>query len=225
VSGRDAILGRIRNALKADPDDASRAQRVQGRIRKAAVGVIPARAQVPPRERLALFLQKAEGLAATVQRVKTPDDVPRAIASYLRSRNLPAALRMGADERLAAMPWDSQKALTISHGASDGDDLVGVSHADSGVAETGTIVLLSGPANPTTVNFLPDHHVVVLDAADVVGDLETALTKVRKRFGKGKMPRAVNLVSGPSRSGDIEQKLVLGAHGPRALHILVVGQP
>jgi L-lactate dehydrogenase complex protein LldG len=63
----------------------------------------------------------------------------------------------------------------------------------------------------------------VVDAADVDGDPETALARIRKRFGKGEMPRTVNLISGPSRSGDIEQKIILGAHGPRALHLIVVG--
>jgi L-lactate dehydrogenase complex protein LldG len=83
--------------------------------------------------------------------------------------------------------------------------------------------MLSGAGNPTTINFLPEHHIVVIDAADIDGDLESAIAKVRATYGKGKMPRTLNLVSGPSRSGDIEQKLILGAHGPKALHILVVG--
>jgi L-lactate dehydrogenase complex protein LldG len=46
---------------------------------------------------------------------------------------------------------------------------------------------------------------------------------LRKAKGKGEMPRALNLITGPSRSGDIEQTIILGAHGPRALHIVVVG--
>jgi L-lactate dehydrogenase complex protein LldG len=63
----------------------------------------------------------------------------------------------------------------------------------------------------------------VIDASDIVGDLETALTMVRRKFGRGEMPRTLNMITGPSRSGDIEQKLLLGAHGPRALHLIVVG--
>ena len=91
-------------------------------------------------------------------------------------------------------------------------------------AETGTIVMLSGHENPTTINFLPEHHIVVVDAGAIQGDLETVLADIRTHYGKGNMPRTVNLISGPSRSGDIEQKLVLGAHGPRALHLIVVGE-
>jgi len=86
-------------------------------------------------------------------------------------------------------------------------------------------VLLSGPDNPTTLNFLPDHHLVIIDAKDVAGDYETVWDRLRKKFGAGKMPRAVNWITGPSRSGDIEQKTLLGAHGPRSLHVLIVGKP
>jgi len=82
---------------------------------------------------------------------------------------------------------------------------------------------LSGPANPTTLNFLPDNHIVVLKRADLVGDLESLWSRLRQRFGAGTLPRTVNLITGPSRSADIEQKMLLGAHGPRRLHILIVG--
>jgi L-lactate dehydrogenase complex protein LldG len=129
---------------------------------------------------------------------------------------------MGADPRLAALPWQAEKSLQILHGPSAGNDEVGLSHAFGGVAETGTLVLASGPDNPTTLNFLPEHHIVVLDAADVAGDLETVLGRLRDAFGSGNLPRTVNLISGPSRSGDIDMKIILGAHGPRALHIIVV---
>jgi L-lactate dehydrogenase complex protein LldG len=98
-----------------------------------------------------------------------------------------------------------------------------VSHAFGGIAETGTLVMTSGKDNPSTINFLPEHHIVVINAKDVDGDMETVLAKVRKKFGKGVMPRTLNFITGPSRSGDIEQKIILGAHGPRALHIIVVG--
>jgi L-lactate dehydrogenase complex protein LldG len=63
---------------------------------------------------------------------------------------------------------------------------------------------------------------VVVKAADVTGDMESVWTMLRANSGKGEMPRAVNLVTGPSRSGDIEQTILLGAHGPRALHIIIV---
>jgi len=102
--------------------------------------------------------------------------------------------------------------------------LSSVSHAFAGVAETGTVVLASGTDNPTSLNFLPDNHIVVIDANDVAGDYESVWQRLRERYGDGLMPRAVNLITGPSRSADIEQTLILGAHGPRRLHVIVVGE-
>jgi len=222
MSGRDAILSRVRKALGGVADSPTRRAVVEARLGEAPVGVIPARGQLDDKPRVALFGEMAEKVNATVQKVKSRAHVPAAITDYLRSKNLPASVRMGTDARLAAMPWDKQRALTVKRGASDGDDEVGVSHALGGVAETGTLVLHSGDDNPTTINFLPEHHIVVIDAKDIAGDLETTIEAVRRKFGKGRMPRVLNFVTGPSRSGDIEQKLLLGAHGPRALHIVVV---
>jgi L-lactate dehydrogenase complex protein LldG len=99
-----------------------------------------------------------------------------------------------------------------------------VSHAFGGVAETGTLIVASGPDNPTTLNFLPDTHIVVIDAKDIAGDYETVWQRVRETFGDA-LPRAINMITGPSRSADIGQILILGAHGPRRLHVLVVGGP
>jgi len=90
-------------------------------------------------------------------------------------------------------------------------------------AETGTLVMASGPDNPTTLNFLPDTHIVVVDAKDIAGDYETVWARVREKFGIEALPRAINLITGPSRSADIAQILILGAHGPRRLHVLIVG--
>ena len=100
-----------------------------------------------------------------------------------------------------------------------------MSHAFAAVAETGTLVLISGADNPTTLNFLPDVHIVVVDASDIAPDFETVMARLRERFGAGVMPRTVNMITGPSRSADIEQTLILGAHGPRKLHVIVVGDP
>ena len=223
MSARDAILNKVRGALKPQAGDTARAALVAERLGNAPKGVIPARGQLPDAERAALFCKMAEKLSATVEHVASHDAVPAAAAAYLRDRNLPASLRMGSDARLDAMPWAQQGALQIRKGASDGSDEAGLSHATAAIAETGTLVMVSGADNPTTINFLPEHHIVVVDAADIDGDLEAALAKIRRRYGKGQMPRTLNLISGPSRSGDVEQKIILGAHGPRALHIIVVG--
>jgi L-lactate dehydrogenase complex protein LldG len=223
MNGREAVLSRIRQSLGVTGEEESRRREVAERLANLPRGVIPARGQLPDAERIELFIQQTDKALATIERVPTVDLVPEAIAMYLRSKNLPAELKHGEDPRLASLPWEKAPQLSISTGPTAGRDLVGLSHAEGGVAESGTLVLLSGPENPSTLNFLPDYHIVVLSAGDIVGDYESAFDQIRARYGQGVLPRTVNFITGPSRSGDIEQKLLLGAHGPRSLHVLVVG--
>ncbi|MCQ8780797.1 LutC/YkgG family protein [Mangrovibrevibacter kandeliae] len=222
ASSRDAILSRVRHAIGGRVHDEARREVVAMRLAEAPAGVIPARGQRPRAELLELFCTMAGRASASVTRIAGYDGVPEAVAEWLRAANLPATLRLGADPRLAALDF-SATALQLSHGASSGDDLNGLSHADGGIAETGTLMLLSGADNPTSLNFLPENHIVLVHADDVVGDMEALWPRLRARFGKGLMPRSVNFVTGPSRSADIEQTLLLGAHGPRALHVILIG--
>jgi L-lactate dehydrogenase complex protein LldG len=223
VTSRDTVLATIRRSLGVTGAEKSRRATVKERLAAHARGVIPERGQRPPEERIALFRSMVAAAAGTTTRVKSPADVPREVAALLRAHNLPMAVRRGGDPRLAALPWDRERTLTVSTGASDGSDLVGLSYAFGAVAESGTLMLLSGADNPTTLNFLPDTHVVLVSAADIAGDYETLWERLRARFGEGLMPRTVNLITGPSRSADIGQTLILGAHGPRRLHVIVVG--
>lgn len=219
---RDEIFANIRRSLGVTGREAPRLTVVDERLDRAPKGLIPARGQGDLLARLATFRRMVEASLATVVDVASPADIPAAVAQYLRDHNLPATLRMGQDSRLAELDW-STTSLDVSKGASDGRDLNGISHALGGVAESGTLVLVSGPDNPTTLNFLPDNHIVVVQARDVQGDYEAVWDRIRFAFGKGVMPRVVNWVTGPSRSGDIEQTLLLGAHGPRRLHVIIVG--
>jgi L-lactate dehydrogenase complex protein LldG len=131
-------------------------------------------------------------------------------------------VRCGDDARLGGLPWNGEPGLTLNNGAASPTDEVGLSHATACVAETGTLVMASGADNPVTINFLPENHIIVVEANDVVGPYEDAWQKIRARFGKGFMPRTVNMISGPSRTGDIGGRLVMGAHGPRRLCVIVV---
>lgn len=224
MAARDEIFTTIRRSLGVRGDERTRLGVVEDRLAHAPKGLIPQRGQVSGEARIALFAEQAESVQASVARVADRAQVPEAIAGYLRDHNLPAQLRMGADPRLAGMPWD-ETSLSLKHGASDGSDANAVSHAYGGIAETGTLVMVSGADNPSTLNLLPDNHIVVVDAAEIEGDYETMWERLRATYGKGVMPRTVNYITGPSRSGDIEQTLLLGAHGPRRVHIVVVGEP
>jgi L-lactate dehydrogenase complex protein LldG len=220
MSSRDAVLGKIRRSLGVTGEESKRNATVDERLKRAPKGVVPARGQLPPDGRVALFIAMAEKTSATVKRLPA-DAIPAEVAEYLRGRNLPAAVRIGEDPLLNGLRWKDTP-VAVTHGASDGRDAVGITHAAAAVAESGTLVLTSGEDNPTTLNFLPDTSIVVVKAGDIAGDYETVWAQIRAKFGKGVMPRTVNYVTGPSRSGDIEQKILLGAHGPRRLHILVI---
>jgi L-lactate dehydrogenase complex protein LldG len=221
VSARDEILATVRRSLGVTSQERPRISEVENRLSGAPRGLVPERGHLTGEALLALFRAQAEATLATYAEVDSAADVPEAVADYLRRANLPARLRMGEDARLAAMPWD-RTALETTTGRSDGRDLVAVNHAFGGVAETGTLVMTSGPGNPTTLNFLPDYAIAVVSQKDIAGDYETVWQRLRDSYGKGEMPRTVNWITGPSRSGDIEQTILLGAHGPRSVHIVVV---
>jgi L-lactate dehydrogenase complex protein LldG len=225
MTPRDITLATVRRSLGVTGADAPRRLEVATRLAGHPAGIVPQRGQLPPAARLDLFVRMVEAAAGTVERIADPGGIPSAIAALLRALNLPLAIRHGADPRLASVPWERAGTLDVRRGPSDGHDLAAVSHAFAAVAETGTLVLTSGADNPTTLNFLPDVHIVVVNAGDVAADYETVMARLRERFGTGAMPRTVNLITGPSRSADIEQTLILGAHGPRKLHAIVVGEP
>ncbi|MXN66205.1 lactate utilization protein [Stappia sp. GBMRC 2046] len=222
ATSRERILAKIRTSLGRNGEDETRRDTVAERLSAHHKGIIPKRGQLSGKDLIDLFCKMAEGVQASVARISSPDEVPAAVSDYLRSKNLSQQVRMGADARLAAMPWKDQPNLEVMQGRAEGSEEAGVSHAFAGIAETGTLVLTSGNDNPTTINFLPEHHIAVVNAADLSGDMEAVWAKVRGKYGEGTMPRTVNLVTGPSRSADIEQTLLLGAHGPRALHVIVV---
>ena len=224
MTARGTLFATIRRSLGVTGDEPARRAAVAERIANHPRGVIPARGQLPPAERTKLFAQMVEAASGTAEILPSAANVPAAVTALLRKHNLPMQIRRGDDPRLAALPWGGQRTLEVTTGASDGHQLVAVSHAFGAAAETGTLIMTSGPDNPTTLNFLPDTHVVVIDAKDVAGDYETVWQRLRDTFGDA-LPRNINMITGPSRSADIGQIVILGAHGPRRLHVLIVGSP
>ena len=224
--GRDAILGSIRRSLGRGPlDEAARAA-LDEKLAAPAPNIVPARSDVSQDERIALFTSMAEAVFATVERVSGADAVPGAVANYLAGQNLPPSLVMAPDPALDDYPWADRPMLSIRRGVAEEADRVAVTSALMGFAETGTLMMASGPDHPSSLNFLPETHVVVLPAERIGGAYEEGWAKLRAdgegAAGADFMPRTVNLVTGPSRTADIEQTITLGAHGPRRLHIVIV---
>ena len=224
--GRAAILGSIRRSLGRGPLDETARATLDARMARPTPNLVPARTDIPQGERVDLFASMAEAVFATVDRVSGPGAVPGAVADYLAQHNLPPALVMAPDPALDAYPWADRPMLAIRRGAAEEADRVGVTGAVMGFAETGTLMMASGPDHPSTLNFLPETHIVVLPAEKIGGAYEEGWAHLRGEGGldseDGFMPRTVNLVTGPSRTADIEQTIALGAHGPRRLHIVVV---
>jgi L-lactate dehydrogenase complex protein LldG len=216
---RDQILGSIRRSLKRGPLDETQRVGLEQRLAAHRRNLVPARAAaLPQAAQIDLFLKMAEEVQTTVTRVARGADVPAAVADYLSQRNLPSRLVMTPDPQLDDIPWGDRPMLEIRRGRAEDRDQVGVTACFAGIAETGTLMLISGPESPTRNNFLPETHIVVIRGKQVVASYEEGWTRLRDKT----MPRTVNFITGPSRTGDIEQRLELGAHGPRRLHIVLI---
>lgn len=234
---RAAILDRIRRGLKRGPLDAAAAAVLDARMDRRADDplpppLVPGRARVGGAVALDDFAARVAQAAGTVERVATAEDAVAEIARYLKAHNLPTTLDVADDPVTAALPWDAAPTLTASTGRRlDADtpvDAVAVTAAFRGIAETGTLMTLSGPDHPTTLNFVAETHIAVLPTDRIVGGYEEAWAALRAARGQdgtvsgGVLPRAVHWITGPSRTADIELKIQLGAHGPRRLHVVLV---
>ena len=221
-SGRQEVLDAVRRSLGRRGDDGAAAAAVAERLSRPPRGPVPARARIPHEDQVNLFAEMAAEAAAKVVRLASIEEVPQAVSDLLKAENLPAEVRLAPDPELEALAWDSQPVLTVGTGPARPEDAVSVTGAFAGVAETGTLMLCSGPAGPTTLNFLPETHIAVLRTSRLAGPYEEAWDWLRRARGADGLPRTVNLITGPSRTADIEQTIELGAHGPRRLCILLV---
>jgi len=217
---RETMLAAIRRGLKRGPLPADQAAMLRGRLEGHPRHLIPARSRLPHREQVNLFMRNLEKEFGSVSRVPDLDSIPEAVAAYLAAQNLPGSLVVAPHPELRAIPWTSRPMLSIREGKAVGTDIVSVQHAFAGIAETGTMMLPSAPERPVTLNLLAETEIAVLHASRIVGAYEEAWDLLRTEVGA--MPRNVMLVTGPSRSADIEQTLELGAHGPRRLHVVLV---
>jgi L-lactate dehydrogenase complex protein LldG len=220
---RALVLSRIRAALGVTGRDRKREEAVEDRLRHHPRGLIPARARGDHEALIDFMTAMLISQGAEVTRASTPEDAVRAIAEDLAAHDLPSVLRLGGDPFLAALPWDTAPTLQRRIGRAEPHDRAALSRAFTAAAETGTLVLVSGADNPTTLAFLPEIHFILIHAGDVVGSYEEAFDRLRAIYGEGNLPRSVNLISGPSRTADIEQTIVRGAHGPKRLHVVILG--
>ena len=214
MNSREDILNRVRSRLGRTDDNAKPAgAEIAAWLARHPEGPRPA----VPGDLATLFCEKSRKMASTIDTVPGMADVPAAVARYLASLQLaPTAVCW---PQLADLPWAAAGLTVAPRGAVD-SDLVGITGSFCAIAETGTLMLLSGPDTPATASLLPETHIAIVRASRIVAGMEEAWNLVRAE--RGELPRAVNFISGPSRTGDIEQTIVLGAHGPYRVHIVLV---
>jgi L-lactate dehydrogenase complex protein LldG len=213
-SARRNILARIRAAQGREPElGAAERDAAADYLMRHPAGPRPDM----PADLRAHFIEEAQRMATSVDTVQTFADVPAAAHRYLTQHGLP--LQAIAWQTLRDLPW-AEAGLAVEFRKPQDNDVVGLTGCFCATAETGTLVLLSGPETYASAALLPETHIAIVPASRIVAGHEEAFDLIRKE--RGELPRAVNFVSGPSRTGDIEQTIVLGAHGPYRVHAIVV---
>ena len=222
TAAREHILARIRAANGGERPEGRTAE-LRARLARTAPHLLPARAMGDGVNRVDDFIAQAEQSRATVIRTADSAQVPAAIAGCLKQAGLGGDLVVSPHPSLVEMPWREAPALSVRHGRAEGADAIGVTPAVAGIAETGTLLVHSGTTLPNTLHFLPETHIAVLRAADIVGGYEEAWQKMRSTIPEQEWPpRSATLITGPSRTSDIEKTLQIGVHGPRRLFIVLI---
>jgi len=216
LDAKRAILNRIRKAQGRPPqvtDDERRA--VQDYLLRHPEGPRPdIGADV-----VARFKEQALRMSDTIADATDMSEVPALVAQYLDGIGVPR--RAIGWETLRDLPWQ-EAGIEIDCRPPVDADLVGITGCFCAVAETGTLMLLSGPGTFASASLLPETHIAIAYSSRIVAAMEDAFALMRSE--RGELPRATNFISGPSRTGDIEQTIVLGAHGPYRVHVIVVKQ-
>lgn len=214
AAARERILNRIRAARgRSGPASPGERADAQAWIERQSEGPKPT---VGP-DLLVHFEAQAARMSSTTDRVRDMSEVPSAVARYLAAQGLPTEAVCW--NTLGDLDW-AAAGLSVQARRPQADDAVGISSVFVAVAETGTLMMLSGPDTPASMHLLPETHIAIVPAERIVAHYEDGFKRIRSE--RGPLPRATNLVSGPSRTGDIEQTIVLGAHGPYRVHVILV---
>ena len=212
-AAKERILGAIRGSLgRAGPLPASVRAGLDRRLAEPMPNPKPALGDDP----VSLFARKANAVHTRVSTVPTLAGVSEVVVRHIEEHGI--GYEIVTAPELEGMRWSNR--LVVERRGARGSDRLSVTGAFAGIAETGSVMLLSGPQSPTTLNFLPEDHIVILRESRIVAHLEDAWAMLRAE--RDSMPRTVNLICGPSKTGDVELVILEGAHGPRRFHVVVV---
>ncbi len=211
MSSRELILFEIRESNKTVANNGF----YSGKTEKPEHPYVRPKYEGTPVDEL---LRRMAAVQITVEHIDNLNWVPGAVVRYLEERDIDMSeTPLDISPELKSLDWVDSPLLHF--GAARPDSYFAVTSCIAAVAETGSIVMASSAEHPVTLTFLPDCHIVVLRESTIVEYLEDAWKLVREYRD---LPRAINLNTGPSRTGDIEQTIEIGAHGPRAMHVLLV---
>ena len=209
MNARENILNKIR---KTQTPNANAAETIAQHLAQHPRGPRPNM----PDDLVAHFKTRALKLSSDVLETDDRKNVPELLANYLREKSLPSSGVCWPE--LADLPWLAA-GLEMPSRPAKNENLVGVTGAFCAIAETGTLMLLGGAETPATTSLLPETHVAIVDPRRIVATMENAWELMREEVGQP--PRAVNFISGPSRTADIEQTVTLGAHGPYRVLLII----
>jgi L-lactate dehydrogenase complex protein LldG len=226
MSERENILGRIREALQ-NPAPRPGSHRGSGTPPPTKPSLVGARDWLPavgetPEEQFALFAKNCADLKADFLQLAGWDELQAALAKLREAGQWQRiASHDGELTRFACQELGLPTLLT-DHGyaapALEKCD-AGITECDALVAQTGGVVVTSRSAGGRALTVLPPHHVVLARRAQLVADLPAAFALLQQKYAPD-FPSMISFITGPSRTGDIERILVLGAHGPKQLTIL-----
>lgn len=231
MSERENILGRIREALSvpapAPGHGASDRQQEHAPSEQEAARHIPEwlpRAKESLEERLEQFRANAVELKAEFRLVASEQELAEQLREIAKAEGWKKIATHSSDLTERACTALNLPVLR-TNGGFDVRELescdAGITACDGLVAQTGSVLVTSASAGGRALSVLPPHHVVVARREQVLPDLPAAFTLLKEKYAAG-YPSFISLITGPSRTGDIERILVLGAHGPKKLSILCV---
>ena len=217
TEARSDILNRIRRRRGATPPQHEIIEAL------AELGMAPPapEAEGSPLQALERQLQENH---VSVEHANNRASAVQCIARYVYQRYRNYRVVAGNDARLAAMPWRDAGVL-VRFGAAAPQDRLAITYALLGVVESGSLAVFSSRHNPGSNNWLPQDHIILCDASDIVADYEHAWRELRQRQTQLGAPRGIHFISGPSATADIGFQMVFGAHGPQRLHVIIVGAP
>jgi L-lactate dehydrogenase complex protein LldG len=215
MNARDAILAAVRSALGTGPVDADQVRREAAMLLDDLPSTRPALAPGTLADAFAERITSPKVAATTLDRITHVAELPAAVARYLDGRGLRRSITLQPAGELQALDWSGFELCDVLAS----DEAVGIGIARWGIAETGSLVFHSGAETPILANFLPLHHLVLVRAPTILAYLEDYAAAALATGEKP--PRNVNIITGASGTTDIEGSLVLGAHGPRYLHVIV----